>query len=154
MYAEKTGAGKRRFWPGRRRLRAVSYTHLDVYKRQLQNIAQKAGQLAHLHAADHHHVAAEPEKGDNRGIHDELETGHVENSQMEGMAGGLLEFLIDLGKLLFFIALPDIGLDHADGGQVFLHDRIDVIQRPLHFAIRGAQPAQDEDCLLYTSRCV
>ena len=111
----------------------------------LQHIAQKAGQAAHRQAALQDHVASEPEDGHHRGVHGQLEGRQVEHGGAEGGQADAHQLGVDLLEFFFLVVAPDKGFHRPDGGQAFLHHRVQVIHSLLQPGVHGGDPPYDEE---------
>ena len=110
----------------------------------LKDIAQKAGQVAHLQLGGEHHVAAEPHDQHHRHIHGQLKGREIEHRVVKGGLAGVHQQGVDLLEFFHLILAADKRLHRADGGQALLHDVVELIHRALQDGVHRRDLAQDE----------
>ena len=110
----------------------------------LEDVAEKAGQLPHLHFLYEDQVAADPEDEQDGRIHDKLHGRHVEGGEAEGCLGGGPEFRVGFVEFICFVIAADVGFDDPDRGQVFLDDPVQKIDGALHPGVKRTYILYDQ----------
>ena len=120
----------------------AGYHHDGVH--HLQDVAQKARELADQQLGACYHPPAEPHDAHDGDVHRRLQRGQVQHGAAEGAAARLHEGGVDGAELLLLVFPAHEGLDGADGREVLLHDGVELIHRPLEQGVTRRHAAHDE----------
>ena len=93
----------------------------------LEGVVEHTGQCARGHGTADDQTCANPGDKQQAGVHAELHERHVEDNQTLGLEEAAEQLLGDRAELLLFKVLTHEGLDHADAGEVFLHDVVQLV---------------------------
>ena len=90
--------------------------HQDIHA-----VGHKAHKLPRGKAPSHNHFCAHPANQQNAAIHCKVHDRAVPRHDIFRLTEKIVEISACLFKFLIFIILPDIGLHHPDGRDIFLH---------------------------------
>ena len=91
------------------------------------DVAKQRGQLAGCHRAANDLMRAKPRDSDDACIHNQGHHRHVHNHQLLCADEQLVQLLYRLVEFRFLIILTDKCLDDANGRDILLHTRIQVV---------------------------
>ena len=90
-------------------------------------------------------MTAQPHDGHDSAAHEHDHNGHERDHEAEGPLGGVAQLITADAEFLLFLVLPDEGLHHPHGVQVFLHHQVQIVGGTLQRREKRADVADDDD---------